>query len=308
MKSFEPLLREIREQMERGEHWQLPVDRIPELLDIDHAEFYQSVYAAADGCANTIDHSTLTRTFTSDSVGELVDLLELFGRHQAEDALADLGVFLPHPMRVELTSVLFETARSTAREHQVDREVFRSMLGTLRSYESARDTYFGEYFSRDRLIREAAERFVLERSFRAPHLAHRSAVDVLTRMFQSHILELQTLLVSVGLALFHLAVETGYARSYEEEAAADQEERHCDEDADNDKGGWTSDDVHTADMHRRIRWACRVLELHPETTDISTVKRAYKRLMLRYHPDVNPRGLNRAKEINRAYSLLLETM
>ena len=306
MASLEPLLKEIEKQVDRGRSWQLPVDRIPDLLEMDHATFYQQVYSAANSGAGTVDYSTLTRTFDQESVGELVDLVELFAGTRAEEALSDLGIFIPHPLRVELTSLLFETATKEARAHSVDEATFRAMLTTLGNYESARDTYFNEYFSRDALIETASKRFVRDRSFRAPELARESAVEVLIRMFRSHIVELETLLVSVGLELFNIAVEAGYARSYEEAAAEWQRahedrsgERERDDSGTNRSGG---------EMEERVSWACRVLELRRENMGVSTIKRAYKRLMLRYHPDVNPRGLQKAKQINRAYSILLEAV
>ncbi|MFW5995453.1 MAG: J domain-containing protein [Spirochaetia bacterium] len=280
--------------MEQGVSWRLAVDRIPGLLGIDHAEFYQCIYAAANEGRGTVDYSTLTRTFDQESVGELVDLLELQAGPRAEEALVELGAFIPHPLRVELTSVLFETARRQAREHSVDKEAFRGMLDVFGAYESARDAYLAEYFSRDEIVYAAAGRFVRERSFRVPDLACESAVDVLARMFRSHILELQTVLVSVGLTLFDIAVDAGYVRSYEEEAAAERGGSHAHR--------------YDREVQRRVSWACDVLELRPENTDLSTVRRAYKRLMLRYHPDVNPRGLHKAKQINRAYSVLLEVV
>jgi curved DNA-binding protein CbpA len=35
------------------------------------------------------------------------------------------------------------------------------------------------------------------------------------------------------------------------------------------------------------------------------LRRRYRELMKRYHPDVNPSGLERCKEINAAYAVLM---
>jgi curved DNA-binding protein CbpA len=51
--------------------------------------------------------------------------------------------------------------------------------------------------------------------------------------------------------------------------------------------------------------ARRVLELDGRPLDVAELKRRYKRLMKRFHPDVNPGGLRRCQEINAAYALLL---
>ncbi|TVQ23752.1 MAG: hypothetical protein EA383_13360 [Spirochaetaceae bacterium] len=172
------------------------------------------------------------------------------------------------------------------------------MLRTFRSYESAREIYFAEYFSEQQIIRSASERFAQDRTFRFPDLAFQNAVDVLERLFSRRILELETVLWSIGAALFEIAVAAGYARRSGE---------------DYNTGGRADDGESTAgrldhEADRLESWAYSVLELDPERSDMSMIKRAYKGLMLRYHPDVNPRGLDKAKEINRAYSVLLEAV
>ncbi len=289
--SPEPVLQHIQGQLKNGRSWRVPVDRIPGLLDIDHTEFYRRVYTAVNSPGGTVEYSTLTQTFDQDSVGELLGVLELFCGPKAEEAFTSFGLFIPHALRVELTSILLETARIEAAGHLVDTDAFEAMLRTFRSYESARDTYFAEYLSREQLVRSASERFVQDRGFRFPGLALQTATDVLESLFSRRILELETVLWSIGAALFEIAVAAGYARRYEEETTA---------------SGQEDDDDSTAGS--TVLWAYTILEIDPEHSDISMIKRAYKRLMLRYHPDVNPRGLNKAKEINRAYSVLLEAV
>lgn len=257
------------------------------MLDLDHTEFYRRVYEAVQRPGGTVEYGTLTQTFNQESVGELVELLELFAGSRAEEAFTEFGAFIPHPLRVELTSLLFETARLESREHSVDADAFRAMLRTFGTYESARDTYLNEYFTLDRVVRSTCERFVRDRGFRSPALALQSSAAALTRLFDSHLLELQTVFVTVALALFDIAVEAGYARRQEEDSSDTENERE------------------NGDTESLRSWACSVLELSPGTNDARVIKRAYKRLMLRYHPDVNPRGLHKAKEINRAYSIVL---
>ena len=281
------MIQDIQRQLDAGVSWRLPVDRIPPMLDIDHTEFYRRVYAAVQRPGGTVEYSTLTQTFDQESVGELVELLELFSGSRAEEAFTEFGAFIPHPLRVELTSVLFETARIEAREHSVDGDAFRAMLRVFGTYESARDTYLNEYFTLDRVVRLTCERFVRDHEFRSPELALQSSAAALKRLFDSRILELQTVFVSVALALFDIAVEAGYARRHAEDSSDAENERKND------------------DTDSLLSWACSVLELRSGTEDESIVKRAYKRLMLQYHPDVNPRGLHKAKEINRAYSIIV---
>ena len=48
------------------------------------------------------------------------------------------------------------------------------------------------------------------------------------------------------------------------------------------------------------------LDRHPHS--IEQLKTTYKRLMKRFHPDLNPAGLRRCQEVNAAYALLLGTL
>jgi hypothetical protein len=265
------------------------------LLDLDHATFYREVYAAAHRPGGVVEVSTATQTFTPNNVGELLELLELFAGRSAEDALRRLGAFLPHDHRVELTAKLLETATSTAQAHTVDADAFRGMLANRRSYESARDLYLSHFFSREALIADSVERFLEEHDFDLPGLAADTATRVLRRLFRSHVLDLPTVLVGIGLRLFEIAVAAGYARRPEDEAR-DHARRRAGE---RDRASNGSADARA--------WACRVLELAPSEATEPSVKRQYKKLMLRFHPDVNPRGLRRAQELNQAYALLLGT-
>ena len=284
---------EISRQFAYYGSWSLTADDVRRLLQIDHVRFYQDVYAAAREAGGTIELSSVTARFDPDKVGELVDLLELFCGREAEQEMARVGAFIPHPARVELTQTLLDCAGEQARQHRIDRPSFRGMLRVFGVYEKARDTYFSEFFSREELVQEAIRRFVQDNAFEMEQPAAETARAVVDRLFRSHILEIETLLADVGVALFEVAVEEGYAQRPEDESAED--------------GSAEKDyDTHAGDGRHAVAWACDVLELDPQRLSVGAVKRSYKKLMLRYHPDINPRGLRTAQRINRAYTLLIQ--
>ncbi|NBC28431.1 MAG: DnaJ domain-containing protein [Spirochaetes bacterium] len=290
--SLDAVLASIRDQFaERGE-WRLSTDTVRALLGLDHATFYPKVYAAAQRSGGMVELSTVTQTFTTENVGELVELLEIFVDRRAEPALTRIGAFLPQELRVELTARLLETARDRAKDHRVDPDEFREMLRARRGYEAARDLYLSHHFSRAGLIAESVERFLRDHSFDVRELAAHAAGRVLERLFRSHIVEIPTLLVGVGVRLFEMALASGYAKRPEDEAAEEASQRGPGDQA-------SSPELRTQ--------ACRVLELEPQEANEDAIKRQYKRLMLRFHPDLNPRGLRKAQQLNEAYALLLET-
>jgi hypothetical protein len=55
----------------------------------------------------------------------------------------------------------------------------------------------------------------------------------------------------------------------------------------------------------RHAWARQVMGLDGGAFSAGELRAAYRRLMMRYHPDVNPSGLERCKDINAAYSILI---
>ena len=308
MSSLTPLLRNIETQFERAKSWSIEAERIPDLLDIDPVVFYRSLYSAADRPGGTVEHGTMTRTFGPDSAGELVDVLELVAGERAERELTDLGAFLPHPLRVELISQLFETTHEWIRAHTPDLETFRAMLRTFGGYERARDCYLAEFFSRAELIDAAARTFVESRSFRNAELAVQTASNVLQRLFRSHIVELSSLFGAIGAALFEAAVESGFARRPEDEYRFDRNgDRRSGAGAaageERSGAGRTADPTHAGESE--LAWAREVMGLTGMPADFRTVQRRYKQLMLRYHPDMNPAGLRVAQRINSAYGILL---
>jgi hypothetical protein len=56
----------------------------------------------------------------------------------------------------------------------------------------------------------------------------------------------------------------------------------------------------------RQAWARRALGVEGTSYTAETLRSRYRRLMMRYHPDANPSGLERCKDVNAAYALLME--
>lgn len=53
--------------------------------------------------------------------------------------------------------------------------------------------------------------------------------------------------------------------------------------------------------------AHKLLEL-PAEYDLQELKRVYRKMMLKYHPDINPEGTEISKKINEAYDILLKQL
>lgn len=286
MVSPDSITQDIAQQYRRTGTWRIPADRMPLLLGINATDFYQQLYLASNRPGGTIEAGTITRTFGPRCVGEFVDVLELFCPTAAEAALYELGVFLPHHDRIELSAHFFERVAADSRAHTIDFEAFHGMLRHLPDFERARDAYFKEFFPLGSLIERTVSDFVRGREFRVPDLAARTASEVLERMCRSRAMEISRLLFFIGDNLYGFAVERGYADS----PHADSEQSSCKE----------------CVLEERLEWACEVMGVSANELNTPALKRRYKTLMLRYHPDVNPAGHRVAQQINSAYALLTE--
>lgn len=60
-------------------------------------------------------------------------------------------------------------------------------------------------------------------------------------------------------------------------------------------------------MSLSIVEAQKLLEL-PAEYDLQELKRVYRKMMLKYHPDINPKGTEISKKINEAYDILLKQL
>lgn len=259
--------------------WQVSVDEIRELSGLEFAEFYSVAYRLH----NRLDSSM--HRFSHETVGELVTLLEAVFGPAAEQRMARAGLFVPHELGNELVARFWTVVAERVRRHRVDEATFLAMLQTFRTYDEARGVYLDEYFARDEIIRAAANAFVREFPFDDPETAATTCMAHLSMLFLRHVLSLRAALRPVTDRLTRIALEHGFLHRRERVHYYDSAEKPGPDDAVTD--------------------GLRLLGLAGTTPDSGMLKRRYKELMKRYHPDVNPAGLETCKRINNAYSYLL---
>jgi hypothetical protein len=167
------------------------------------------------------------------------------------------------------------------------------MLRVTRMADRAIDIYLDEYFPIEDVIQRTAAEFARDGGF--PPAMTRTAGWYLRVLFRRHVLERTDLLASLCRLLKGRARDTGYAVRGEKWRREQRSEDNCSEDgADN-----TAED---AAFHR----AEKVLGLTGATITRGHIRERYKSLIRKYHPDVNPNGLEMSKRLNASYALLLE--
>ena len=270
---------------EAGGAWSLEAEEVRGLLGVGPEEFLRRIYAADRGGHPLVELGSATSRFSQDKIWEFVALVELFCGPGTEERLQDAGIFFTHPEQLEILGTFVAACSRAVREHAADGDEFSAMLSAFGSFERARTCYLEEHFRLDSLVEEAVEQYCAARSFGIPGLARRNARGLLGYFFQKHVLEPRDLFAGVSAILFEQAVREGYAEQPREEQ------------------GEAEGAARRGRVPDRLEQARRVLGLEDGPVTLPELKSQYKRLMKRYHPDLNPAGLARCQEITAAYSL-----
>jgi hypothetical protein len=275
------LVERISSSVDDAGRWSISSDEVARLLGLEPVAFWRAVHGVRDriSFADAIDG------WTQDSVGDLVTILErLFGAGP-EEALTAAGLFMTHGRGVQLTEELLFCARRFSVGHTVREEELAAMLRHTGNVQASVGIYLQEHVDIEALIRECAESFRILHEL--PPVGRATAVHYLHRMFTRHVLDRRGLVGTLAERLKLAAAAMGYVDP--EDRAGDRRRT---------SGGRHGE----SDRHA---WARRVMGLGGGRISAEDLRASYRRLMMRYHPDVDPSGLERCKDINVAYALLI---
>ena len=259
--------------------WEISSEQVERLLAVDRTSFWRTAYELRDRIAfgDAIDG------WSNDSIGDLVTVLERLVGPTAERDMARAGLFIPHEWGVELSEDLLSRARRFCAGHEIRGEEWAAMLRYAGSLSAALPLYFNECVSVDGLVAGCAEFFRTQRVL--PEVASATAALYLKKLFARHILESRSLFALLEQRLRAAAVELGFM---------DME----------DRSRTRSRPTHEREPSRRA-WARRVMGVEQDEMTPERLRACYRVLMMRYHPDADPSGLERCKDVNVAYSLLI---
>jgi hypothetical protein len=221
-------------------------------------------------------------TYGPASAGELITLLESIGHEDAEPRLRAAGVFLNHEDRVRLTERLVRHIRRAIVLHIPDPEVFDGMIRQFRRYDLAERAYCSTFLPLDPVVEACAAEHAENRSGGPGHRAT-------ARWYLRSLTARRVVVVTdLGPALFALLRAIGRQAGMLP-PLSDDRSRSDAADAQKDPAG--------------AAWA--VFGLDARYASARDVQSRYRELMRRYHPDINPEGLEMAKRINTAYGVLV---
>jgi hypothetical protein len=274
------LVERLTAECERTGGWRLTPEETVTFLRLDPVTFWRAMHGVREriGFADAIDG------WTQDTMGDLVTVLEgLFGAG-VEEELARAGLFLPWAAGVGLIEELLFRGRRLAAAHELRREELQSMLRHTGSVRRAIGIYLETYVDLEALIDECAESFRILHGL--PPVGSVTAAGWLRRMFVRHVLDRQGLMAGLDEKLRLAAAQMGFV---------DPE----------DRGRAGAEASERAGEPARRAWARKVMGLSHPTFTTESLRARYRELMMRHHPDADPAGLERCKDVNVAYSLLI---
>jgi hypothetical protein len=263
--------------------WTIRSEEVVRLVGADPVRFWREVNALR----NRISFGDAIDGFSQDTVGDLVTVLERLLGPGAEAALTRAGLFLPYELGVQLADHLQYRARRFAAAHEICAEDLDGMVRHAGSVRAAIGIYLETHVDLDVILESCAE------SFRAvqglPPVARATAVRWLRRMFEKHVLDRRSLFTLLEERLRLAAAGMGHV---------DPEDRT--------RAGGQPEPGESRQSARRA-WALRVMGFSGtgDVLDADALRVRYRQLMMRHHPDVDPSGLERCKDVNVAYSLLI---
>jgi hypothetical protein len=272
--------------------WRIGSDDVARLVGVDLVAFWR----AANELRRRISFGDAIDGFSQDTVGDLVTLLERLVGPSAEDALVRAGLFLPYRLGIEAAESLQRACRVLAAAHEVLIDDLVGMIRHTGSVRAAIGLYLETHVDLEALIASCAALFRGEQGL--PPVGTATVLRWLRHLFAKHVLDRRSLFTLLEDRLRAAAAREGHA---------DPEERGWDraraETPRGDAGGRGPAGRHDS----RRSWALGVMGfaaggVEPGAEDLRT---AYRKLMMRHHPDADPAGLERCKDVNVAYSVLI---
>jgi hypothetical protein len=261
--------------------WWVSSEEVLALLGVDPVLFWRSVHGVRDriGFADAIDG------WSQETAGDLVTVLESIYGHRAEEALTRAGLFVPWSLGVGLIEELLFRARRLSAAHELRTDELEAMVRHAGSVRGAIEIYFDEYVDIGALIDACADSFRIMEEL--PVVGGVTAAAFLRRMFARHVLDRRSLIVGLAERLRLAAALLGFM------------------DPEDHGGAQEAGAAGTSRESGRHGWARKVMGLTQETFTAESLRARYRQLMMRHHPDADPAGLERCKDVNVAYSLLI---
>lgn len=286
--SLEDIIFEIQSSCTDCE-WFISADKIIEILQLRREEYFKILYSLRGESEHL---SRGSNGFNQDQGDKLISFLEKVLKIEGlEQEFAKAGVYFDDIYLDEFRIFLKEIVLSKLEKHELDRDLLLLLISSTKKFEDAFDSYFDDKFDIMRLADNAIAEYLELKSFSGDYGA-----DIFFKNYFSEILNTKVFL------LRQITSEYRDRAYYEIFGKFRQEEREKTKKKKSSfgkkfQGGEYFEDRETQE-HREF------LGLSEEYSGAELRKR-YKELIKKYHPDVNKDGLEMTQKIIASYNFLV---
>jgi hypothetical protein len=267
--------------------WTVSSEEVARVLGIEPVRFWRAVHGVRD----RICFSDAIDGWNQDTVGDLVTVLEKMPGGDPEAEMSRAGLFIPYTLGIELSEELLFRAQRFSAGHDIQADDLAAMVRHAGSVRGAIGIYCDTYVDLDALVEGCAESFRVLQGM--PLTGQATAARYLRTLLARHVLDRESLFLGLRERLRLAAAQRGFTDPEERPRAAGG--RHA--------AGAGGTGRHGAES--RAEWARAVMGFGEGGIAAEDLRARYRALMMRHHPDADPRGLERCKDINVAYTLLI---
>lgn len=287
MENQSALIQELLDEIESclvADQWELPLDFILTLLETSREEFYRYVYAQRE-IGNWTEH--MPEFFNAENTDDLIAFLEHEGLDQAGSTFYTAGFHFTEDHLLNWLEFFHSVTLSRMQSHPIDAELLETAMAGCQRFADAVEFYGHCKFDEQESIQFAVRLFLEKRGIRDHHLSQTILYNFLKQQIHQRNLIWEDLYRSIFDLLRDNAIHLGLA------VAEDIDE-------------FAEDRGTIALLDPLLAGALKTLEMPVDRLpDREPLKKSYRALLKRFHPDVNPQGQEKTRELIAAYSLVV---
>lgn len=261
--------------------WFIASEKLAELLTLSKEEFFRKLYSF-----KTSKPDRETRHGFSEIDGDyLVEFLQyVLDIGGIQDRFANAGIYFDERSLYELRENFKAIVRESLNRHDLDKETLLLLATASQEYDSAVDSYIGEKFDIDFFVNRSIFEFMSFRRIYAEGGADIFLREYLQALIPTKILNIRDITQEFRDRSFYELFGT-----YREQPGAKKKKRRS-----------RNSDSELLDL-------IEYFELE-EGFNREDLKKRFKILLKKYHPDVNKKGLEKTQEIIEKYNKLIILM
>lgn len=279
MKLLDELLDEIQ-SLTVGDQWEIDTDMMLSIIQMERVDYYKVVYSMRHKGPVSLH---IRDSYDQDNAEELVELLKAAGYSEAEKAFQQEGYFLERSSVPEWVEFFLSVSMSRMQNHEIDRDLLETALSATSHTNDGLDFYVHDVLPIDDLVDFAAKIFLRKREMNDHHLSRKILHDHIIDHMRRRILREEDLYAGLIEILMGKARKLGILsdRDIEKES-------------------------HPTGLTAEEKEALRVLGFKSDKSPtLDELKKRYRNLLKKNHPDINPEGEDVTRKLTAAYTLLV---